>query len=65
MIFIGYQVGEVVRLDPTQGVDVLYTALGSPDVVTAEKEQIDPSLLGALQAFCPARPNPAAFSAIC
>ena len=42
----------------------LYAALGEPDLVTVEKEQLNVDLLIGLQAFCPVYPSPDAV-AIC
>lgn len=36
----------------------LYRALGSPAVITVEKEQVDVQLLRELQGFCPVYPDP-------
>ncbi len=38
----------------------IFQALGEPDVITVEKEQVDVELMKALQAFCPVYPNPEA-----
>lgn len=56
------QMGEVVHWHPDRSIKALYNELGRPDVVTTEKEQLDPALLEALQRFCAVQPNPAAFS---
>lgn len=53
--------GDVVAWDPAQSTNSLFDLMGRPDVVTAEKEQLDPTLLEALQAHCPVHPNPASF----
>ena len=34
--------GDVVAWDPAQSTDSLFELMGRPDVVTAEKEQLDP-----------------------
>ncbi len=54
--------GSVVRLDADQQPARLYQALGKPDVLTAEKEQLDVGLLQQLAAFCAVHPNPSAFA---
>jgi 5-(carboxyamino)imidazole ribonucleotide synthase len=40
----------------------LFAAMGSPDVVTVERENINVELLRALQSCCPVHPNPEAVS---
>lgn len=55
--------GLIVRYTPGDSAAELYRALGSPDIVTAEKEQLDVSLLVDLQNFCKVFPSPQAFSA--
>ncbi len=50
--------GPVIILEPGMSADVLYEALGKPDVITVEKEHVDIDLLKALQARCPVHPNP-------
>lgn len=56
------QLGAVIRWVPGQSPDELYDLLGKPDVITAEKEQIDISLLQSLLPFCPVHPNPGSFA---
>ncbi|MEH6911642.1 MAG: 5-(carboxyamino)imidazole ribonucleotide synthase [Oceanicoccus sp.] len=56
--------GTVVEWQSGDLFSSLYTALGHPDIVTAEKEQLDISLLIGLQQHCTVHPNPEAF-AIC
>ncbi len=58
------QLGAVVHWRPGQAPQELVAALGGPDVVTAEKEQIDPDLLRALETCCTVHPNPGAFAAL-
>lgn len=55
--------GTVVRRQPGEPAAELYDALGRPDRLTVEKEQVDVSLLQQLQAYCPVHPNPQAFAA--
>jgi len=50
--------GKVVAWQPGDEFSALYAALGEPDVVTVEKEQMNVELLIGLQAFCPVHPNP-------
>lgn len=54
--------GDIVRWQPGDSVVELYQSLGQPDVLTAEKEQLDASLLVAMQAHCETHPNAQAFS---
>lgn len=42
-------------------IEALYKALGSPEVITAEREGVDAGLLRALEKFCPVYPRPDAF----
>lgn len=49
--------GNIVPWSPDTPVAQLYEALGRPDVVTIEKEQLDAGLLKALQPFCSVFPN--------
>ncbi len=58
------QLGTVVHWHPGQSPGDLYDLLGRPDVVTAEKEQIDISLLELLQTLCDVHPNPASFAVL-
>ena len=59
--------GIVVSLSPNwleaQDMNALYHALGKPDCITVEKEQVDVKLLTALQAYCDIFPNPEAIIA--
>lgn len=59
--------GIVVSLSPNwleaQDMNALYHALGKPDCITVEKEQVDVKLLTALQAYCDVFPNPEAIIA--
>ncbi len=50
--------GPVVRRAPGAGPLDLLAALGNPDVVTVERENVDVSLLGALTDHCPVYPRP-------
>ena len=52
------QLGDVVLWDPEQDQRSLFELMGHPDVVTAEKEQLDPTLLEVLRDHCPVHPNP-------
>ena len=52
--------GKVVAWQLGDGFADLYAALGEPDIVTIEKEQLNVELLKGLQAFCPVYPNPEA-----
>ena len=58
------QLGSVVHWHEAQTPAQLIEALGHPDVITTEKEQIDPTLLRSLQPFCTVHPNPDAFAAL-
>lgn len=55
--------GAVVRWQPGDSVAELYKALGQPDRVTVEKEQVDVSLLTGFQEHCQVHPNHKAFAA--
>jgi len=46
-----------------QDIEQLYQALGKPDCITVEKEQVDLELLQALTAYCPIYPSIAAIKA--
>lgn len=51
--------GDVVVVDPTtQSPEEIFNALGKPDVVTVEREQLDVQILRSLQPFCAVHPNP-------
>ncbi|RRJ84724.1 5-(carboxyamino)imidazole ribonucleotide synthase [Aestuariirhabdus litorea] len=54
--------GEVVRLTEGLSGESLYQALGRPEVVTVEREQVDTALLASLRPFCPLYPDPDAIS---
>ena len=54
--------GTLVEWQSGNSFERLYVALGQPDVVTAEKEQVDVSLLKGLQSYCAVHPNANAFS---
>lgn len=53
--------GDTVLLDEYSDGGDLYEALGCPDLVTLEKEQIDVAVLEALNQYCPVYPSPDAF----
>ena len=55
--------GGVVRVTADQSGSSLYAALGKPDAITVEKEQVDVALLKLLQPHCPVHPCPEAFAA--
>jgi len=46
-----------------QDINELYNALGKPDCITVEKEQVDVKLLQSLQPYCDIFPNPEAIIA--
>lgn len=56
------KLGDIVQWQPDENPEALFERLGRPDVVTAEKEQIDPSLLAAFEGRCAVHPNPASFA---
>ncbi len=49
--------GVVVPWQPGDDAGQVYAALGRPDCITVEKEQVDSRLLAAMAAHCPLRPN--------
>ena len=49
--------GDIARLRPLQPPLEIYQALGNPDVLTVEKEQLDVRLLEGLQEFCTVFPG--------
>ncbi|WP_444920021.1 5-(carboxyamino)imidazole ribonucleotide synthase [Microbulbifer sp. CnH-101-G] len=53
--------GTVIRLDEAGSGEDLFQALGCPEVITAEREQVDVALLRELQRFCPVYPDPHVF----
>ncbi|KUJ83465.1 5-(carboxyamino)imidazole ribonucleotide synthase [Microbulbifer flavimaris] len=53
--------GTVVHAREDADVEALYRAMGSPEVITAEREQVSVDLLRALEKFCPVYPRPDAF----
>lgn len=55
--------GTVVVWRPDQSANEIFEALGKPDRLTVEKEQVDVELLQAMQPYCPVHPNPEAFAA--
>ncbi len=56
--------GAVVERSPAVTAEALYEALGRPDVVTVEREQVDTELLRSLRPWCPVYPDPDAI-AVC
>jgi 5-(carboxyamino)imidazole ribonucleotide synthase len=58
------QLGTVVRRRAGQSPGELYDELGKPEVLTAEKEQIECSLLHAMQHYCTVHPNPGSFATL-
>lgn len=57
------RLGDVVVWGGEQSASDIYEALGRPDRLTVEKEQVDVELLQGMQPFCPVHPNPKAFAA--
>ncbi len=55
--------GAIVRWQPGDCIEELYKALGQPDCITVEKEQVELSLIEQLQQYCPVRPNSGGFAA--
>lgn len=58
------QLGTVVSWNQGQTAAELIDLLGRPDIVTTEKEQIDPDLLSAIEPHCTVHPNPASFATL-
>ncbi len=56
--------GPIHRMSEGETAASIYQALGQPDVITTEREQVDVALLRALKAFAPVYPDPDAV-AIC
>lgn len=54
--------GDIVVREPNWSGDTLYQALGQPDVVTVEREQVDVEILRSLIPLCAVHPNPEAIS---
>ena len=54
--------GDVITLTEHGNDRELFLALGQPEVLTTEKEQIDISLLHQLAPFCEVLPQPSAFA---
>lgn len=54
--------GPVVDIASEADPAALYQALGCPDLITVEKEQVDVALLRGLQAHCPVYPDPDAIA---
>ena len=50
--------GDIIFLEDHADIDSLYDALGKPDVITVEKEEVDTTLLRKLQQHCPIYPDP-------
>ncbi len=50
--------GDIICVDDYTSAEDLYTALGNPDVVTVEKEDVPVPLLQQLQIFSSVHPNP-------
>lgn len=53
--------GTAVALEPDCDWQSVFEALGRPDLITVEKEQIDSAVLEGLSCYCPVYPGPAAF----
>ncbi|WP_237067119.1 5-(carboxyamino)imidazole ribonucleotide synthase [Microbulbifer guangxiensis] len=53
--------GTIVHARDGADAEALYRAMGSPEVITAEREQVSVELLRALEQFCPVYPRPDAF----
>ena len=49
--------GDIVTYSPAMSAEELFLALGSPDVITVEKEMVDAELLAALKSFANIYPN--------
>lgn len=56
------ELGEVVIYNEEHSAQELFEALGSPHVLTVEREQVDVELLASLNAFCDVHPNPKAIA---
>lgn len=54
--------GIIVPWQPGQSIDALYQALGKPNVITVEKEQVDLDLVQQLEAYCSVRPSAASIA---
>lgn len=52
--------GPVTRIGSATTGEELFTAMGEPDVITVEREQVDTQLLRELASHCPVYPNPEA-----
>ncbi len=50
--------GDIITLEDHQDTAALYKALGQPDVLTVEKEDVPVNVLRQLQTVCPVHPNP-------
>lgn len=55
--------GTVVRWQHDAATKDIYNALGKPDCLTVEKEQVELTLIEAFEPYCPVHPNPKAFAA--
>ncbi|WP_226876564.1 5-(carboxyamino)imidazole ribonucleotide synthase [Microbulbifer hainanensis] len=53
--------GTIVRAEEGADMAALYQAMGNPEVITAEREQVSAPLLRELEKFCPVYPRPDAF----
>ena len=49
--------GDIVRYDETTSAAALFAALDKPDVITVDREQVDPQLLTALADYCEVHPS--------
>ncbi|SDZ81467.1 5-(carboxyamino)imidazole ribonucleotide synthase [Microbulbifer marinus] len=54
--------GEIVHAEAFDSAEALYQALGNPEVITAEREQVQVPLLRELEQFCPVFPRPDALA---
>ena len=54
--------GIIAPWQPGQCIKALYQALGKPDVITVEKEQVDLELVQQLEAYCSVRPSAASIA---
>lgn len=50
--------GRVTRLQPGDTPEQVYSAMGEPDVITVERENVNLDLLRGLSRCCPVHPNP-------
>ncbi|WP_394230244.1 5-(carboxyamino)imidazole ribonucleotide synthase [Shewanella colwelliana] len=54
--------GIIAPWQPGQSIEDLYQALGKPDVITVEKEQVDLHLVQQLETYCTVRPSAASIA---